>query len=125
MKYFTVEEIKNDIAEALDGYDGYYCDLHDAIFNSQYYADNKEEALEMLEEYGAFNAIKKIQDFQKTNYSECFTDFSIPQEIANFLYYLLGYEFMTESQNFSEIIDEYWNDEATDEINNMLIDALV
>ena len=125
MKYFTVEEIKNDIVEALDDYDGYYCDLHDAVFNSEYYADNKEEALEMLEEYGVFNAIKRIQDFQKTNYGECFTDFSIPQEIANFLYYLLGYEFMTENQNFSEIIDEYWNDEATDEVNNMLIGVLV
>ena len=31
MKYFTVEEIKNDIVEALDDYDGYYCDLHDAV----------------------------------------------------------------------------------------------
>lgn len=125
MKYFTVEEIKDDIAEVLNDYDGYYCDLHDEVFNSEYYADNKEEALEMLEEYGVFNAIKKIQDFQKTNYGECFTDFSIPQEIANFLYYLLGYEFMTENKNFSEIIDEYWNDEATDEVNNMLIGALV
>lgn len=125
MKYFTVEEIKDAIVEVLDDYDGYYCDLHDVVFNSESYADNKDEALEMLEEYGVFNAIKKIQDFQKTNYGECFTDFSIPQEIANFLYYLLGYEFMTENQNFTEIIDEYWNDEATDEVNNMLIGALV
>lgn len=125
MKYFTIEEIKENIAEVLDNYDGYYCDLHDEVFNSKYYADNNEEALEMLEEYGVFNAIKKIQDFQKNNYGECFADFSIPQEIANFLYYILGYEFMAENKIFSEIIDEYRNDEATDKVNNMLIGALV
>ena len=124
MKYFTTEKIKENIADVLDGYDGYYEDLHNDVFNTKYYADNKEDAVKMLEEYGIFKAIKKVQDFQKTDYGECFTDFSNPQEIANFLYYLLGYEFITENEKFSEIINEYRNNKATDKVNKMLIDAL-
>lgn len=48
-KYFTIEEAINDIIDWLEGgYDGYYCDLHNAVFNTSYYIIGIYEAKEAL-----------------------------------------------------------------------------
>ena len=52
------------IIEALEnGFDGYYCDLHGEIFNYGVNADIKD-----LEEYGVFNALGEIQEYESNNF---------------------------------------------------------
>lgn len=48
-----IEDAKNAIIEALqDGYSGYYEDLHNEVFNTDYYIIGKEKAIEALEDTG-------------------------------------------------------------------------
>ena len=35
--YFTKNEALEDIKEILESYNGYYCDLHNEVFNTDYY----------------------------------------------------------------------------------------
>lgn len=122
-KYFTIEEIKEDIAETLEWYSGYYCDLHNEVFNTNYYIIGTATAKEALEEYGVFDAIEKIQGYENEYFGEVLTDLSEPEKVANMLYYILGEEFMF-GGDFGEILIEHWDDCADDEINEQLIETL-
>ena len=42
------DAIENIIDVLADGYSGYYCDLHNEVFNTDYYVDNNTKAKEML-----------------------------------------------------------------------------
>ena len=56
------------IIEALqDGYSGYYGDLHNEIFNTDYYIIGTYQAKQALSEYGIFDAIEKVQTYEKDN----------------------------------------------------------
>ena len=48
--YFTKNEALEDIKEILESYNGCYCDLHDQVFNSDYYIIGNE-AIQDLYEY--------------------------------------------------------------------------
>lgn len=51
------EEARAAIIEALkDGFEGYYCDLHHEVFNTDYYISGTYRAKEALTEYGVFEA---------------------------------------------------------------------
>jgi len=46
------EEARGAIIEALEsGYSGYYCDLHNEVFNTDYYIIGTYRAKEALNEY--------------------------------------------------------------------------
>jgi len=65
------EEAREAIIETLrDGYDRYYCDLHHEVFNTDYYIVGTYEAKKALEEYGVFEAIEKVQTYEKDNFGE-------------------------------------------------------
>ena len=63
-------EIRKQAREAIierlkEGYNGYYSDLHQEIFNTDYYIIGTERAKQALTEYGIFEAIKKVQEYEK------------------------------------------------------------
>lgn len=123
-KYFTIEEVKEDIAEVLEWYTGYYCDLHGEVFNTNYYIVGTATAKEALEQYGVFDAMEKIQEYEKEHFGEILTDLSDPERIANMLYYILGDEYMFYEGEFAEILSEHWDEVASEEVNEQLIEAL-
>lgn len=123
-KYFTIEEIKEDIAEVLRGYSGYYCDLHNEVFNTNYYIEGTAIAKEALEQYGVFNAIEEIQAYERDNFGEVYTDLGDPKKVANMLYYILGENFMFGGDEFGEILNDHWDEVASEEVNEQLIEAL-
>ena len=68
------EEARKAIIEALEGgYSEYYGDLHDEIFNTDYYIIGTYKAKKALEEYGVWNAIEKVQtyDYGKEYLQNC------------------------------------------------------
>ena len=74
------EEARAAIIQALqDGYTGYYCDLHNEVFNTDYYIIGTDEAKEALKEYDVFKAIEKVQTYEKDNFGEVYTDMSDPK----------------------------------------------
>ena len=126
MRYDMKVDAVNAIIDCLEcGYDGYYCDLHNEVFNKDYYVTGTAEAKNILgESENIFNAIGRIYTYEKDNFGEIYTDLSNPIKIVNMLFYIIGAEIMYNSGEFSKILDEHWNEYADEETNMELIKAL-
>nr|DAI05834.1 MAG TPA: hypothetical protein [Herelleviridae sp.] len=128
--FLNEKELMKEIIEVLEnGYTGYYCDLHGEIFNYGVSADEED-----LEEYGIFNAIGEIQEYEKENFGEVLTDLGNASAVADMLYYIKGHEFLFDRLEFNFILDsvaeglkldkDLWNEEATEEVNKAIIECL-
>ena len=120
-KYFTKNEALEDIKEILESYNGYYYDLHNDVFNTDYYIIGTYEAEKALEQYGVFNAIGKIEEYENDNFGEVLTDLSDPEKIANMLYYIIGNEAIQDLYEYSETFLENENNCATVENSDKII----
>ena len=119
------EEARAAIIECLkDGYSGYYCDLHHEIFNTDYYIIGIYEAKEALKEYDVFEAIEKVQTYEKDNFGEVYTDLSDPEKLINALYYIIGEEVLYEIMDGIKAWEENWDNRATEETNAEILEEL-
>ena len=119
------EEARAAIIEALeDGYAGYYCDLHNDVFNTDYYIIGTYQAKEALKEYDVFEAIEKVQTYEKDNFGEIYTDLSDPEKLINMLYYIIGEEVLFEMMDGIEVWDDNWNNQADEETNAAILKAI-
>ncbi len=119
------KEAREAIIEALkDGYTGYYCDLHNEVFNTNYYIIGTYKAKEALTEYGVFEAIEKVQTYEKDHFGEIYTDLSDPEKLVNILYYITGEEVLYEMMDGIEVWNENWNNVATDKTNAEILEEL-
>ena len=119
------EEAREAIIETLEnGYTGYYCDLHNEVFNSDYYIIGTEQAKEVLREYDVFKAIEKIAEYEKDNFGEIYTDLGDPEKIVNMLYYIIGEEVLYEMVDEIEAWDENWNSKADEKTNAEILKAI-
>jgi len=92
-QYFTTTEALEDILDVLEsGYDGSMDDLHNEVFNTGYYIIGTYQAKQALTEYGVFEAIEKVQEYEDNAFGELYTDVSDPEKLANMLYYIIGEE---------------------------------
>jgi len=119
------EEARAAIIEALkDGYTGYYCDLHHEVFNTSYYIIGTYEAKKALEEYGVFEALEKIQEYEEDNFGKVYTDLANPEKIANMLWYIIGEEVLFEMMEGVDEFHNNWNNAATEETNAKILKAI-
>ena len=119
------QEAREAIIETLkDGYSGYYCDLHHEIFNTDYYIIGTYEAKKALEEYGVFEAIEKIQEYENFNFGEIYTDLSDPEKLVNMLYYIIGEEVLYEMMDDIDEFHDNWNNLADEKTNAKILKAL-
>ena len=119
------EEARAAIIEALqDGYSGYYCDLHHEVFNTDYYIIGTYKAKEALREYGIFDAIEKVQAYEKNNFGEIYTDLSDPEKFLNMLYYIIGEEVLYEMMDGVEVWGENWNNLADEKTNAAILESI-
>ena len=124
MWYDMKVDAVNAIIDCLEcGYDGYYCDLHNEVFNTDYYVTGTAEAKDVLGE-DVFDAIGRIYTYERDTLGEVFTDLSDPVKIVNMLYYIIGEETMYDNDEFNKIINEHWNERADEETNMELIKVL-
>lgn len=118
------EEAVEAIIEALEGgYDGYYCDLHNEVFNTDYYIVGTYEAKEALREYDVFDAIELVQNYEKDAFGEVYTDISNPEKLINMVYYIVGEEVIGEMTDIEEF-SENWDNVADDETNAKIVEAM-
>lgn len=114
-------EAIEDIIEALEnGYSGYYCDLHNEVFNTDYYIIGTYQAKEALKEYDVFEAIDLVRNYEKDNFGEVYTDLSDPEKLINMVYYIVGEEIIAEMYDINEFNDN-WNNVADDKINEIIV----
>ena len=119
------QEARDAIIEALrNGYTGYYCDLHHEIFNTDYYIIGTYEAKKALEEFGVWDAIAKVREYETDNFGEIYTDLSNPEKLINMLYYIIGEEVLFEMMDGIEAWEENWNNQADKETNNEILKEL-
>ena len=119
--YFTKKEALEDIKETLESYNGCYCDLHNEVFNTDYYIIGTYQAEKALEQYGVFNAIGKIKEYEEDNFGEVLTDLSDPEKIANMLYYIIGNEAIQDLYEYSPTFLKNENSCATVENSDKII----
>lgn len=119
------EQAREGIINCLDGgYRGYYSQLHHEVFNTDYYIIGTFKAEEALEDYGVFDAIRKVQTYEKDNFGEVYTDLSDPEKLANMLYYIIGEEVLFDMMGDIKAWDENWNNKADEETNAAILAAL-
>ena len=119
------EQAREAIIEALkNGYSGYYCDLHNEVFNTGYYIIGIYEAKQALREYDVIDALEKVWAYEKENFGEVYTDLSDPEKLVNMLYYIIGEEVLFEMMEDIEEWDDNWNNRANEEINAKILKAI-
>lgn len=124
----TRNKFKKEAAEAIincleDGYTGYLCDLHNEVFNTDYYETSKYEAIEWFSDYvgSVFEVIEEIKNYEQDNFGEVTTNFSDPCKVLNMFWYIIGDEVMGELMEGSADCDELWNEELTEEENKLVL----
>ena len=117
---------KAAIIDALtdEEYSGYYCDLHNYLFNEVYNYYYTSEAEDDLNAIGVFNAISIIVKYETEEFGVVNTDFTSPCDVANMLYYIVGEEVLYDLFDECELWDEVRDDEATEETNKALVQWL-
>ena len=124
MWYDMKVDAVNAIIDCLEcGYDGYYRDLHNEVFNTDYYVTGTAEAKDILGN-DVFDAIGRIYTYEKDNFGEVLTDLSNPVKIVNMLFYIIGEEIMYDNDEFNKILTEHWDECANEETNMELIKVL-
>lgn len=124
-EYFTEQEIKETLLDNLDEYEGIkdytFDDIFNDLFNSDYYIIGYKEAEEALQEYGIFNALEEVQEFDVENFGHWNTDYADPEKVANMLEYIHASKYM------QDMLDEaglYLDDDTTTENVSELIKTL-
>lgn len=122
------EEMKKEAFEAIienleNGYSGYYCDLHNEVFNTDYYIIGTYEAKKALEEYGVFEAIEKVQNYENFNFGKIYTDISNPEKLVNMLFYIIGEEAISKMYE-TEAFNDNYNNYADEENNKKIIEEM-
>ena len=81
--------------------DAFYCDfegseLPDRFLNNDYFIIGTWKAEQWLGSE-LFEAVQTIQEYERDNFGETYTDLSDPEKIANMLSYILGNEILSDS----------------------------
>jgi hypothetical protein len=77
-----------------------------------------------LEEYDVFEAIERVQTYEKENFGELYTDLSDPEKVINMLFYIIGEEVLWEMLEHSETLNENWDQQADEETNAKILEEL-
>ena len=118
-------EMKKEAIEAIiealeDGYSGYYCDLHNDVFNMEYYIIGTYKAKEALKEYDVFEAIELVQTYEEDNFGEVNTNLSDPEHLISMVWYIIGCDVIGEMYEI-EAFNDNWNNVADEETNAIII----
>lgn len=98
------------------------CDLHNRLFNEDYFIIGYFQAEEFLKatEEGIFGAIEKIKEYEQSNFGEVNTDFSSSEKVANMYAYIVGEEILSESDTLRDKWDVLLSEEDLKAITSEL-----
>ena len=81
-------------------------DLHNEIFNTDYFIIGRYEAEQFLQKVGTFEAIGTIKEYEEDHFGEVNTDFSSSEKVCNMYVYIIGEEILNNSKTFDQKRDE-------------------
>lgn len=85
----------------------YGCDLHNKLYNEDYFVIGYYNAEQYLNQYGTFAAIAEVKEYEEDNFGECTTDLSNSEKVCNMLAYIKGEEFLNNCATVSKKWDSY------------------
>ncbi len=117
MKRYTMKQKENEIREfclerleEIADYKGFedfsemdMCELHNQIFNEDYYIVGYYQAEQWLGT-DTFQVIAEIKDYEEMNFGEPHTDFSSSEAVVNMYVYILGEEVIQAC--FDEVVEK-------------------
>lgn len=109
-----------DMIDAIMGTSPEAGDLHHHLYNEDYFIIGYYKAEEFLKQYGIFNAIEEIKQYEQDNFGEVNTDFSDSEKVANMFAYIKGDEALQECATLHEHWDEQLTDEQLEQIKQEL-----
>ena len=108
-------EILQDIAP-----NGVYgCELHHHLFNVDYFIIGYYNCEQWLKDNGisVFEAIREVQEYEKFNFGEPYTDISSSEKLVNMYAYIQGELLL----NQSETLQKRWDKKLTEnDIENII-----
>lgn len=118
------QEAIEDIIERLEDYNGYYCDLHNDVFNTDYYIIGTYLAEKELEAYDVFEAIRLVQRYEMEQFGEVYTDLSEPEKLIDMVYYIIGDDVICDMVAAIPEFDKNWSNVADDETNKKIVERM-
>ena len=114
---FTIDRL-NDLMDS----NLYGCDLHNEIFNTDYYVIGHYQAEQFLQNSGVgiFGAIDTIKEYEEMQFGEVSTDLSNAERVCNMFVYIIGEEILSQSQH----LHDEWDNYLTNENIEVIIDEL-
>ena len=115
IKNFCLERLR-EIAEwggNQDYRDAEVGDLHNEIFNTEYYIIGRYQAKQWMGA-DAFDMIGDVQEYERDNFGEVHTDLSEPESVVNMWVYIQGWNIIHECY---ETVRDELNDQCELEIS--------
>ena len=117
-------EAKWAIIEKLEeGYEGYLCDLHNEVFNTEMYETNTAKATRILDGLGSYSVVAETVKYEQGIFGQTSVEkYSDPCLVLSMLWYMVGQEVLSELGEDVPEFEEFWNEELTEEECLVLID---
>ena len=119
-----IEELKDYTIEGLEDLKGTNpeaSEVHHEIWNTDYFIIGYAQAEKWLDEnVGTWEAIRVIQEYEKSNFGEVHTDLSSSEKVCNMYAYIQGEEILYESKTLSRLWDKKLDSEDLQDIINEL-----
>ena len=106
-----------------EGYDGYLCDLHNEVFNTEMYETNTAKATRILDGLGSYSVVAETVKYEQGIFGQTSVEkYSDPCLVLSMLWYMVGQEALAELGEDVPEFEEFWNEELTEEECLVLID---
>ena len=101
-------------------------DLHNELFNTDYYIIGYYDCEEWLKNcgFGVFGSIEIIKEYEEQNFGAVSTDLSSSEHVLNMLVYILGEELLSISKTLSRLYSKKLTPDNMSDIANELNSAL-
>ena len=111
-------ELKAVIVDRIKKLEGeHIAELHHKLFNERYFISDYDKAKEWIENnYGVFEALNKIKEYETFNFGVVTTDLSVPVRVLDVLVQVLGEELLNDCEYISGNWDGYLDSEIAKEI---------
>ena len=98
----AIDQLESGVGLDIDG-----AELHNALFNEDYFIIGHYQAQQFLGNH-AFRAIEYVQDYEKDNFGETNTEVT-DEKIANMFAYIAGEEILSRSNHLHRCWDKSLN----------------
>lgn len=78
-------------------------DLHNEIFNTDYFIIGRYQAEQFLQKIGVFETIGVVKEYEEYHFGEVNTDLTEPENVCNMYVYIVGEEILNNIETLSTL----------------------